>query len=106
MPDANTIVAPWTDEQVETLNAFQRSGFFHPFTCGERDERHQQYRETNGDRDDGLLVAYNDGWRCPVCDWRQNWAHSFMADAVALQAQRSFIEGLRASSAAGGRPEE
>jgi len=25
---------PWTPEQVANLNAFQRSGKFHPFTCG------------------------------------------------------------------------
>lgn len=56
---------PWTDEQVEALNRYQREGKFHPFTCG-NDSRHQN------------LVATKDGWICPNCDYTQNWAHGFM----------------------------
>ncbi|MEU8902151.1 hypothetical protein [Streptomyces mirabilis] len=68
------IRAPWTPEQVAALNRFQREGGMHPFTCG-------------GDHAPGspALVAYTDGWRCPqpygeACDYRQDWAHRFMAD--------------------------
>ncbi|GAA3590896.1 hypothetical protein [Streptomyces osmaniensis] len=71
------IRAPWTPEQVTALNEFQQRGGIHPFTCG-------------GDHAPGspLLVAYADGWRCPqpygeACDYRQDWAHAFMADPSA-----------------------
>ncbi len=62
------IKAPWTPEQVEALNAYQRDPTRHPLTCG-------------GDRTDaahldgeGVLVATPDGWRCPFCSYRQDWA--------------------------------
>lgn len=74
------IRAPWTAEQVTALNAFQQRGGMHPFTCG-------------GDHAPGspALVAYADGWRCPqpygeACDYRQDWAHAFMAAAPAVPA--------------------
>jgi hypothetical protein len=66
------IEAPWTDEQIANLNASQQSGRFHSFTCGLRD----QHRGNPG-----VLVATMDGWSCPAsgCDYRQDWAHAFMA---------------------------
>lgn len=71
---------PWSAEQVAALNNFQRNGNFHPFTCGgdRSDEAHVAYAKEHGDHDYGLLVAKTDGWHCPVCDYRQKWAHSFM----------------------------
>lgn len=71
--------APWTQEQVESLNDFQTSGAFHPFTCG-------QCRDTLGTGswpepiNERLLVATQAGWTCPTCDYTQNWAWAFMAD--------------------------
>lgn len=62
------IEAPWTPEQVEALNTFQRSGQFHPFTCG--------------NDSDSVLIAREDGWHCPDCAYRQNWAHAFMAEKI------------------------
>ena len=72
--------APWTPEQVEALNKWQREGPFHPFTCGgdRGDEAHRKYAEQNNDPDFGLLVATPEGWKCPVCDYKQDWAHDFM----------------------------
>lgn len=64
-PEAIKIEAPWTPEQVTRLNAFQRVGWFHPFTCG----------MNTGHR---VLVATPDGWVCPDCAYTQNWAHAFM----------------------------
>lgn len=66
------IYAPWTPEQVTALNAYQRAGRGHPFTCG--GEQHLGSPS---------LVAYTDGWRCPqpdgkFCDYRQDWAPTFM----------------------------
>lgn len=58
--------APFTPEQVESLNGFQRCGCFHPFTCGKC-------------RND--LIATEQGWVCQNgCDYTQDWAHDFMAD--------------------------
>jgi ribosomal protein S27AE len=61
--------APWTPEQVAALNDFQQRGEFHPFTCPTRYD--------NGTH--VVLVAHEDGWHCPACDYRQDWAHDFMA---------------------------
>ncbi|MER6492651.1 hypothetical protein [Streptomyces griseorubiginosus] len=74
---ARIIRAPWTPEQVDALNAFQQRGGMHPFTCG---GEHTPASPT--------LVAYTDGWRCPQpygesCDYRQDWAHAFMAQPPA-----------------------
>ena len=97
------INAPFNDEQVKALNEFQNAGRFHPFTClNDGDEAHIAYEfekahpgknydeyikeekakgvnfpemaftETN-------LIATNDGWICPVCDYKQKWANGFMA---------------------------
>lgn len=63
------ITAPWTPEQVDALNAYQRLGYVHEFTCP-HGENHQ----------DRILVATASGWRCRWCDYTQDWAHDFMAD--------------------------
>jgi len=64
----------FTPDEIESLNAYQQSGRFHPFTCG-------------GDRTDknhldgeGILIAAVEGWYCPYCNFRQDWAHPFMKD--------------------------
>jgi len=62
--------APWTEDQVRSLNEFQASGCLHPFT-GERGP--------NGE--ETVLIATNAGWAervdGPVV---QTWAHTFMTD--------------------------
>jgi hypothetical protein len=65
------IRAPWTPEQVAALNRFQAEGGMHPFTCGNTHATPDLH-----------LVAHEDGWHCwlPDCDYRQDWAHRFMAD--------------------------
>jgi hypothetical protein len=52
---------------VDSLNAYQNCGMWHPFTC------------SNGC---GLsLLAKCDGWECPGgCGYGQGWAHQFMMD--------------------------
>ncbi len=98
------IKSPFTDQQVENLNKYQVSEMFHPFTCvNDGDEAHiafefekkhagenfeeylkkeiekgipfpeMEFNQTN-------LIATKEGWKCPVCEYKQNWAHSFMAD--------------------------
>ena len=71
---SDRIFAPFTERQVAALNACQRSGVMHPFTCAGEHELHQ------------TLVAEPDGWHCPdeACDYRQTWAHAFMAQPTAV----------------------
>ena len=70
--------APWTPSQVDALNAFQRAGLFHPFTCG-------------GEHDDGgvVLTATENGWVCQLCDYTQDWAHAFMLTPAASERPRA-----------------
>lgn len=67
--------APFTDEQIKSLNDYQVSGVFHPFTCG-IDSVH------------ALLVAGRDGWSCPDCEYKQTWAHVWMANDMWRRAAR------------------
>jgi hypothetical protein len=70
------IKAPFTLEEVEALNRWQRDGRNHPLTCGgNRKDQHHLDGE-------GVLVATTAGWVCPYCDYRQDWAHDFMAGPV------------------------
>ncbi len=60
------ITPPWTAKQTQGLNRWQRCSWVHPFVCG---------NDHPGDR---VLIAGADGWFCPTCDYRQDWAHEFM----------------------------
>ena len=62
----------FTEEEVKSLNDYQKAGVFHPFTCGGNrcDEKHLD--------GEGLLVATTEGWICPFCDYKQDWAHPWM----------------------------
>lgn len=66
------IHVPFSPDQVVSLNEYQQSHVMHPFTC------RSHAREDH--RDDGTLVATVSGWICPYCDYRQDWAHAWMAD--------------------------
>lgn len=67
--------APWAPEEVDSLNAYQRCDYVHHFTCGGRHE--------GGGPD---LIATQDGWVCPGCDYRQNWAHGGMLSGETVAA--------------------
>ena len=87
---SDRIFAPWTPEQVRALTNFQFFAPFHPFTCGSGnrgDAAHVEAAERYALRDRGLLFATTDGWECPAegCDYRQNWAHAFMAKPFSQQ---------------------
>lgn len=60
--------APWSDAEVASLNDFQKAGVMHGFTCGGFHGRAV------------LLIATNEGWECPECDYIQGWAHLFMVN--------------------------
>jgi hypothetical protein len=67
---AGHVKTPWTAEQVVALNAWQKRGDVHPFTCG-NDSSHRD------------LLATRDGWQCLDCGYEQDWAHSFMCEKSA-----------------------
>lgn len=81
--DRPPVLAPFTPQQVATLNAFQEMGAVHPFTCGNRPLHPQN---------EGILIADTDGWHCPVedCTYSQTWAHWFMADTESVERMRAF----------------
>jgi hypothetical protein len=66
--DSRRIDAPWTEDQVKSLNAYQNAGYVHPFTDGDGEEKVD-------------LTATPEGWvrkvGGPVV---QTWAHEFMTD--------------------------
>jgi hypothetical protein len=74
--------APFTEDQVKSISEFQESPYWHPFTCG------------NDSCDHVTLGIARDGFFCPNChNWKQDWAHSFMADYSWKDSQ--FISDLR-----------
>lgn len=64
--------APWSEAQVASLNAFQRDGSFHSFTCPCE----------HSDDASVKLIATEAGWLCeaPGCLYTQDWAHPFMVE--------------------------
>lgn len=67
-----SVNAPWTDDQVESLNQYQLAGWLHPFT------NHWRVALSNPKVD---LIATTDGWvETPGGEVVQNWAHRYMAD--------------------------
>lgn len=72
MSDERYIVPPWTSEQVASLNAYQASSIFHPFT-GRNDLLPLGQ--------DDILIATADGWESRLDpDYHQEWAWKWMAD--------------------------
>lgn len=77
------IFAPFTPEQVKHLNNWQQTLPVHPFTCGTK-EKHKE-----GDED--RLIPTKDGWICLSCDYKQNWAHDYMAKEVKFSKEFTDI---------------
>lgn len=85
---AEIVRAPWTDEQVAGLNAWQAAGHVHPFTCGSEDHeivlpRDREQRAAHPEwpgTGHAVLIATPEGWVCSIqeCAYRQDWAHDFM----------------------------
>jgi len=57
----NKLAAPWTVEQVASLNGYQQSSTFFPFVC------------TNLHPAKATL----DGLECERCDWHLGWAYDW-----------------------------
>ena len=86
MPKIDPVFTP---DEVESLNAYQNSNSFHPFTCGgdRTDEKHLD--------GEGRLVATGEGWYCPFCEYRQDWCHQWMKDWSWKSMYRQFPDILR-----------
>lgn len=83
MPEPKLIHAPWTEGQVDALSAYQK-GPFHLYTCGPCRDADPSFPMVN----QHALLATPEGWRCPTCDYQQDWA-----------AESSLNFGLRESNA-------
>ncbi len=86
----------FSSDQLRALNQSQRSGRFHPLTCGgsRSDSAHRVYAAAHNDPDYGVLVATDEGWKCPVCGYSQSWV--FQPAITALSAL--VIEGVGSQS--------
>jgi len=86
------VTAPWSADQIDSLNGYQHSIAGHPFTCSGGGGPHSDRPARPA-----VLVAAEDGWHCPVgsCEHHQNWAHAWMADGSWRQAQAATRELFR-----------
>jgi hypothetical protein len=80
-----------TPEQQESFNGFQIAGFMHPFTCGTK--------EKHAPGADEVLVARDDGFYCPSCDYKQTWAHAWMLDGSWRETLKNWGIGLFGNTA-------
>lgn len=76
----NVIKAPFTEQQVKNLNAYQAQGKFHPFTCCGGNYEGNDKCERQNRTGEGLLKASVNGWICPCGKYTQDWAHESMAE--------------------------
>lgn len=81
----NRIKAPYTPEQVEKLNDFQKNGNFVEFTCCspfDEPECLRAVKVVDGvvveGESEGLLTATTEGWICPCGKYTQDWTYDFM----------------------------
>ena len=84
--------APFTPEQVDSINGFQDAGVMHPFTCPCDDH---SYRGDHWDGSHVSLVATEDNMVCPdpACPYTQSWVHHYMADN-SWTASLAFFDNL------------
>lgn len=76
MSKTDQATAPFTTQQVKNINAFQKSGVIHPFTCCT-----PKYCDRKGLLDDRTLTAKEDGLHCKCGKMPpQTWVHKGMAE--------------------------
>lgn len=81
------IKAPFTEEEVKKLNAYQKSGTFHAFTCIGQPYVPKKHgvaveRSRKACPNDGMLIATSEGWVCPCGKCTQTWAYNFMIEDI------------------------
>lgn len=99
------ITAPFTIEQVEQLNQYQKNGKFHPFTCCSPEDIPECNRANKSgqtfEEQQGILIATTNGWICPCGKYTQDWAHKSMAEPnpsdVIDNFKRKYEEGFTKS---------
>jgi hypothetical protein len=93
------VYAPWTDEQVLKLKAWQDGSVTfslmigstevlvppHPYTCCSHDGCNMP------EHDGGNLIPSNEGWTCPCGRYKQDWFHDFMVEET---PQRTLITAI------------
>lgn len=74
MQEFKEINAPFTPEQVEYLGIYQRSGYYHPYTCMDNDG-------DCGSPENRDLLVDESGYTCPCGRYRQtvSWEHTVEA---------------------------
>lgn len=80
--------AVFTPDEVKSLNAFQRAGVRHPFTC-------VRGRDRNHLDGEGVLLATERGWVCLYCDYTQDWAYSSMRNWRWKEIHWRELEAIR-----------
>lgn len=63
----NRYEAPWTQDEVHSIDEYQQDEDLHPLTCP----------DCAGNQ---ALSAYLDGLKCKSCNYTQNWVYPWMAD--------------------------
>jgi hypothetical protein len=82
---ASTVFTP---DEVKSLNAFQRVGVRHPYTCVRgRDQNHLD--------GEGVLLATEHGWICLYCEYTQDGASEFMKNWKWKEMSARELEGMR-----------
>jgi len=74
------IKAPFTKEQVERLNWYQKESGWHPFTCGTPGCYETIAIGDRSFKQSTELIATEAGWICNQCGYTQDWAHESMLD--------------------------
>jgi len=68
----------FSKETVDKLNEYQKTGIFHPYTCGGSNLEECYRRHGKGktyEEKECILIATEQGWICPCGKYTQNWAH-------------------------------
>lgn len=68
------VTAPFTQDQVASLDGYQESPLFDPFMCGDESCRSMYHVP--------LIAFPGTGWQCaiPDCSYTLDWCYSWMAD--------------------------
>lgn len=67
--------APFSEEQVKSLNAHQNNSQLHPYTCNREFDECEVRMNPNDYTKNGILIATTEGWICPCGKYKQGWAH-------------------------------
>ena len=75
--ESTIISAPFSERESKKLNALQKNGMHHGYTCCSPESIAECERRSG--KNTGLLVVKNGVWVCPCGKYKQFWAHK--ADA-------------------------